>query len=385
MKVFTKNLSHKFSWLFITAIFFNQFVFGAKDQFVTIKDVSKTDTTLPKFEFELKRPYLNCQSLTYLKQPKLKEALENNYSQEIYFNKIQSPDATPLFSKNDFFENLINSTIKNEIKFKNDYYVFYHVQHLEFLLFQDLFKDFYKLFSKKTLKDFFMLRTPNQDNAKFKTISNFLKFYSNNNKIKQKYFDYHAKISNLLLSVNPSLFGNEFCGESNLTYFFTQDSIYREIMPFIKSIFSFYKIDYLFEKYKKEIKKLRNLLFESQKYKTELLLQIFIPKNKIGKLVYRAYKYGKPYYKNQSKSNLASADLNIYQNNSFYFAANDLDKIISLDKMQFKLLINDKVLNPDSGIKMFRYYDETENVKKYKEQFNKLIDQINKDIVKKNF
>mgnify|MGYP006292861397 CR=1 FL=1 len=52
----------------------------------------------------------------------------------------------------------------------------------------------------------------------------------------------------------------------------------------------------------------------------------------------------------------------------------------NIDRMQFRILLNEDImLNPDSGVKIFRYCNETELVKEYKKKLDKLFADISKD------
>ena len=71
----------------------------------------------------------------------------------------------------------INKILQKELELKEDYYVFYHGQKREFLLFQDLFEALYKIKLKKAFSDFIMLRIPDRNHKKYKNAQNFLEAF----------------------------------------------------------------------------------------------------------------------------------------------------------------------------------------------------------------
>jgi hypothetical protein len=367
MKVFIKNLSHKFSWLFVATIFLGQFAFGAKDQFVRVVN-DDANYFKTKLDFQIPNNK-NCQTLTYLNRPSLRKNVEADYSHKIN-----------LIGK-DFFENLINTIIEKELELKEDYYVFYHGKKLEWLLFDDILDALNKILLKKSMKDFFLLRIPDKDHKMFKSVSEFLKYYKENGLINDWDFDHKTQIQKLLISVNPSLFGNNYnLGECTFYYFLNSTNAESpDIEPLIKKIFEHFKIVTLYNKYENQIKNLFQLLKTNDQAKTGVLMQFFIPKNIINDVAYRCIEFGNLYYSNP-EFHPASIDADRYQNDSFF----STEAISSeFDKMQFRLLINEKLLNPNSKIKIFRYYKETGPVKTYKRELESLISQINTDVLKK--
>ncbi|MFA6991441.1 MAG: hypothetical protein WC192_05335, partial [Candidatus Babeliales bacterium] len=137
------------------------------------------------------------QTLAYLGHPGLQSEVSNIFSSKISEIGL------------DFFKNLLKSVIQNEIRFKKDYYVFYHGQPRDFAFIQDLYRGLYELVYKKEMRDFVMLRIPSENQAQFETVFDFLKYYIKNDEIfRSGAFDLQSHVKNLLLSVNPSLFGN---------------------------------------------------------------------------------------------------------------------------------------------------------------------------------
>lgn len=365
VKIIFKKLKSKSILLFIASLFLAQFVFSANDQFVRfVNDNTNFFNTRLNFQIPSNK---TCQTITYLNHPNLRQNIEDNYSYKIN-----------LIGK-EFFENLINTVIEKELEFKESHYVFYHGKQLEFLLFDDLLDALNKIIFKKSVKNFFMLRIPDKDHKKFKTISEFLKYYMENGLIYDWDFDHKSQIQKLLLSVNPSLFGNNYnSGECTFYYFLNSTNANSlNIKNLIKNIFEFFKVEYLYKKYEDKISNLLQLLSTSDPKKTGILLQIFVPKNITDEVAYRCIPWGNLYY-TDPQFHPASVDADKYQNNTFSYS-----ELLSntLDEIQFRLLINEKLLDPNSKIRMFRYYNETNYVKQYEKELTLLINQINQDIL----
>ena len=287
----------------------------------------------------------------------------------------------------DFFEHLLDDVIKKEIEFEDEYYVFYHGQKREFIFPQDLYEGFYKIKFKQALKDFFMLRIPTKpsfifstdDFEKFKTIKEFIKKHIDNGEIKQWDFDEHKNIKKVLLAVNPSLFGNNFNGgESSFNYFINSgNASWIDITQITKDVFEYFEIPHLYTKHKKELDYLAKLVSTTYDAKeTGILLQIFIPKKIVDDVAYRCKAWGLLHYQNPN-THPASLDLEKYKQDSFTFLTPDY----TLDEMQFRLLLNNQfLLNPKSGVKFFRYYNETERTKGYKSKLQNLLQSITTEV-----
>jgi len=88
---------------------------------------------------------------------------------------------------------------------------------------------------------------------------------------------------------------------------------------------------------------------------------------------------GEPYYKGVEKGEYpkATKDLDCYKQGKI---EKGQDSLI-FDETQFRLLINNEMLlNSDSGIQMIRFCNETENVKKYRQGLEQLLDKISQDV-----
>lgn len=308
---------------------------------------------------------VNTQSLTYLNRKNLRNKVSSSFDFKL----------TTLGK--DFFENLINDVIKKEVEFKDNYYVFYHGQKREFLLLQDLYAGLNQAINKKTLKDFVQLRLPDSDLKKFRTVLEFLKESIKNGEIKNSMFDELSHIRKFILAVNPSLFGNNYnWGESTFSYFInSSNASYIDISNLVQQTFEHFNLKHLYPKYQEEIVSISALLSAAEQQKTGLLQQIFIPKEKVNLIAYQCKPWGLLYHSNP-ENNPASIDLETYKNDTFSVFTSDK----SVDEKQFRLLINQDMLSPDNGIKIFRYTNQTENTKKYNDRLKNLLAQISNDI-----
>ena len=376
-------LSKIFKSIFIFCFLFTSLIFGVeKLDPLQHQDVFKLidNHHHQEISFELARelfPERRSQTAIYLQQKGINQRLGESYKGHIERIGIT------------FFEKLINDIIKKELEFENSHYVFYHGQKKEFLLIQDLFEAFFKIAFKKAFDDFFILRSPDQDSEKFKNIQSFLNKYIKNKEIYDWNFDAKPHIQKILLSVNVSLFGNTYyLGESSFHYFL--QSCYGNVInfhDFIKDTFKYFKYLKYYEKFKTKLEILYKILFEYEKNQTGILIQIFIPKKIVDNVAYRCKPWGLLYYKNLFGLNFfskkPSENLEQYQSNKMGSIMNYYFMQTEMDAIQFRILLNSEImLNPDSGVKMFRYYNETENIKKYKEEFSKLISEIEHELEK---
>jgi len=315
----------------------------------------------------------NCQTLSHLSHHHIRNwviSYKQNDRTEYYKQKIHQIGHTQL-------ESLFNQIIEKEQKYKNAYHVFYHGQKREFMLLQDLFAQLYKLKYKKALTDFIMLRIP--DDADLKKYPNIKKFLEEYDGI--HFHDAHNPFRKLLLSVNPSLFGNSYsyqdAGLSSTFYFFinSRNCSRIDLSPLIKDTFDYFGMSSCYQNHQEEFDELLQLLSEEEQTKTGLTIQIFVPKDLVDTITYKAYPGGEPTENPIIHS--PATELEQYKQESF------IKKIgfDTLDGIQFRLLMHTKyMLNPKSGIKFFRYYNETKNICLYQEKLQLLISQIENEI-----
>lgn len=306
------------------------------------------------------------QTMAYLSNEDLQPEINRNY-----INHIMRLGKT-------YCLDLFNSIIAKERQYQDGYSTFYHGQDRIFLLFQDMYKGLYEIVNKKQLCDFIMLRIPSKDAGTFKTIQQFLKHYINNDKISNWDFDHLDEVRQRLICLNPSLFGNTHRpGECTLSYFLGSHSIsVIDVLGLVQNTFDALAYKNMFNIYKKELKELSSLLSSSEPTKTGVLLQIFIPNKLVNELTYRCERYGKLYYTDKHPEwHPASFDLHEYKKGGYW-------NPLSLDATQFRLLINEKTLDTNNGMRMFRYYNKTPNIQTYEQKLQNLLKRIGNDITR---
>ena len=308
----------------------------------------------------------STQTLSYLRRPGLRNVL-NSYNYKI--DKIG----------HEFFKELFEVIISKEMEFKDDFYVFYHGQKREFMLIQDLYQGLYEWMYKKAFRDFVMLRIPDKDFSKFESVKEFLRKYIVNGKISMWNFDDDSDIKKILLSVNPSLFGNSYsAGECTFYYFLnSSNASFLDTSFLVKNVFDFFKLENCFDMHKNEIEELSKLLSAFEESKTGILLQIFIPKALANDIAYRCRPWGLLYHDNVKKPETydVAADLCEYQ------SKNTLDDY-AFDSTQFRLLMNKAMLDSQSGVKILRYCNETSALKEYKTKLKALLNKIGRQYEK---
>ena len=264
---------------------------------------------------------------------------------------------------------LIQKIIQKESDLSKNKAVFYHAQNRTFLLPQDVYKKINLILFKKTIKTIVLLRIPNKESQKYKSVKDFLE------KFNYEINDDDEVIKSLLLSVNPTIFGNtayDETGESSLEYFLAScNANETNALLFTQNIFKYFNIEEIYFKYEKQLNELYEFLKSNEKNKTGILLQISIPLNEINQFIYQAEPWGKPCLNSLPITSLLTQYLSrsfINQNNSK-----------KIDQLQFRVLLNDKFLQ-NKNIKIFRYFNKTSNIKIYKEKLNILFKNLEQDI-----
>lgn len=279
----------------------------------------------------------------YLSIPTLKQGIENKWPNEI---KQHKP--------------MIDTIMAREQELNDTHYVFYHGQNGSFRIFQDFLKEWYRLMHmKEELNEFDMLRlwekaAPQAD------ANGFLDKYNGN------IDNYRPEIQEVILSVNLSLFANLYdCSACTFRYFTDNYSMRPpNIRTLVQQVFTEHGIDH------KHIDALFKLAVEENKAN---LLQIFIPKELVDQCTYLAIRGGKPnrnsivgscFDKTRGWHTKISPILDLYQSNPSALTPQELDLL------QGRIVLSqDIMLNPDSGVKIFRYtpIDDTK-VKSYQKE-----------------
>lgn len=303
------------------------------------------------------------QTISYLSRLELRQSLAEEFNSEI--NRIGA----------DFFKDLFRRVLDREVKFKRDYFVFYHGQQRMFKMVYDLSRSLFEIVCKKTLRDFIFMRFPGDDFSKFNSVQEFLKKYIENGKINRCDFDHIPKISSRLLALNPCLFGNSrYLGECSFYYFIVSSNASGvDFGRLIYKMLQSFDLQDFYEEQELVINEMLNLLSEYEVGQTGVLVQIFIPRRLVNDTVYRCRPWGLLYHEDDPQAHPADQDLNAYENGSF----NEQFKLdYEFDSVQFRALMNQNMLDPAKGVKYFCYYKETENIKKYETLFHKFVKEL---------
>lgn len=285
---------------------------------------------------------------------------------------------------------LIDSVVAKEREYSETHYVFYHGQRAEHYILQDFLKQLYQFISiHAPLKDFEFLR-PWHDAVQYVDANTYIDSYEKLNTF--GWNDCTPKLKKEMMCVNLALMGNAtYAGECTWHYFINNCNAGPVNIQFIlEGIFSEFNLD------KNYIPKLLDL-FKKVPLKHGLLQQIFVPREKVDGCVYLSHDYGTPYrfpiladlfdlVKKRHRS--ISAVLDYYQNSP--------EKISKIDLLQARFLFSqDILLNPDSGVKVFRYSaNDLGDTGNYQKDLQDLMQQIvtdwlssgafQKDLYKKN-
>lgn len=261
----------------------------------------------------------------------------------------------------------VDAIIEAEKRYFNDYYVFYHGQKSQFWMLQEFLKELYTLIKiHSPLREFEFLRAWHEAVATYQ-VNNFIDTHEpklpKDAATQTAIWDdtTPAMIKNMLC-VNLSIFGNfTYQGESSFEYFINNSNAsFVAVENILSKLFDHFGFD------KSYIAQLsaQNKLFS---HKNGLLLQIFVPKNKVDQYVYLSEAWGIPYRKK------LDATWNPHKKRHLKISTL-LEKYIkephlmgNFDQLQARILMSqDCLLNPDSGVKIFKYSTENqENIVAY--------------------
>lgn len=247
------------------------------------------------------------------------------------------------------YKKLVDEVIAKEKEFCGTHYVFYHGQMAEHYILQDFQKQLYQFLSVRVpIKDFEFLRT--WSSAREQIDAN--NYIDNHEKTTGYWNDHDSLLKKDMACVNLALFGNiTNMGECTWYYFITNSNVGPvNIEMLLKNIFDEFNLNQSY------IPKLL-ALFKKVDIKKGLLQQIFVPKEKVDQCVYLAHAFGTPYRasildaifdtKKQRHTSISKI-LDHYQANP--------EKISGLDTLQARVFFaQDIMLNPDSGVKIFRH------------------------------
>ena len=245
------------------------------------------------------------------------------------------------------YKSIIDQTIARENELKDDYYVFYHAQQSYYRILHDLMKETYQLLAMEPdFKDFRFLRAW-FDGPEKVNVHEFLTMHESFLNTSWHYFD-----SQQMLCANLALFGNSNAAYECTFFYFVNNanimppSLYGCLQDFIDT----FKFD---QKFINDLMDLANMVATQE----GLLYQIFIPKSKVDQYAYLSYVGTAPWNKpintlyfdaNKNRHSELSPILEQYCNDPF--------SILEIDRIQARILLSqDLLLNPKSGIKVYRY------------------------------
>ena len=334
-------------------------------------------------------PHLLVKHVQVIKELKdrftTKESTSGSYSHktnktqtEAHFSIYKESISTNYGSSLIEHKELIDSIRKTEKEHAGTHYVFYHGMRFDFMILQDLLKEFYALYSLKNISDFeftraalpyFELAYSQYDNFPFEDVNTYLDNNPELNDLKNPY-------KSQLLSVNLSLFGNYNDIMCSSFYYFMNDFNLGHV-----DIESFFRILFYSSSLKFNEKYIKPLLELQEQIKTKegLLLQIFIPKESVNKYVYLSRMCGIPwsgyieaqtYDTDKKRHTKISGVLEKYIHHP--------EDIAALDSLQARIVLTpDFMLNPDNGVKIVRYTTaDKQALIKYQKELKALTQQI---------
>lgn len=261
------------------------------------------------------------------------------------------------------YKDIIHTAIQREKEFSGTHFVVYHAQQHEWMIVQECIKHLITLLDIQPMQsDFIYLR-----NKTIKQLINYANAqeYVNDNNPRINDHDERDK----LLSTNLSLFGNHNnSGECTFDYFINNMSVHtahNHLQRALTVLFNDYNLD---KKHVQSLIDVSTLLSGT----TGNLIQIFIPKKLINQVAYLARAWGHPYPyeivekyfdKEKQRHHKITPILKQYQCDPKQ--NKKLEETI--DEIQARLLFIEPMLNPQSGIKMFRYNTVSEKKMKQAE------------------
>jgi len=289
------------------------------------------------------------------------------------------------------YQGIVDQAIARERELCDSYQVFYHGQRLGFRVLQDVLKEIYSFINiQHPLKDFEFLRTWYQA-EKLPEVNEFIDREESELIEQQKFVgkkptpaeiawhDHLPHLTKNMLCVNLALFGN-FTNEweSSFWYFVNNHNIAAiELEDMLKGIFAHFGFNKL---YIRQILKLQELI----QTREGNLVQIFIPKDKVDNYVYLSQPFGTPFRKSihthaydpkRMRHTKISPILKKY--------CKEAGSIEEFDELQARVLLSqDCMLDPNSGVKIFKYTTASDSaVQEYQKQLNQILTNMFKEWV----
>ncbi|HEV2600742.1 MAG TPA: ankyrin repeat domain-containing protein [Candidatus Babeliales bacterium] len=283
---------------------------------------------------------------------------------------------------------LIKKMLENEILYEPTHFVFYHAQNQDNYGFAQFLRNLYNYEHPKDPlhSDFEFLRFW-QDGSKYSNVNDYLDSFGIPNPFvpkKGNLNDYNERIQAVLLSVNPTIFGNfnsAAIGECTYDYFLQNRSIQNATRKSLERIFKKNQFKSSF------IDDLLNINKQFQS-KTGNIIQIFIPKNLVNSCTYFAKPWGVP-----RGAPFVDAQGNPIANNDYdakrkrYIKTNTILEIVQNKtgiieysaSIQLRLFFSKTgpLLNPNMGAKVFYFTTlSEEQLQNYKEQIRNVSEKI---------
>lgn len=177
--------------------------------------------------------------------------------------------------------------------------------------------------------------------------------------------DHRADLVKNMMCLNLSLFGN-FSNSGECTFYYFTSSLSLSA-PYLDTLLGELFDNFGFnKKYISDLTRINDGLVTTEGN----LMRIFVPKDKVDDYIYLSHAYGTPYRDKidvsvfDSKKNRHTRISTILDR----YSANPTS-IADADRLQARVLLSqDCMLNPESGVKIFRYTTAKDNeMKKYKQ------------------
>lgn len=270
----------------------------------------------------------------------------------------------------------VDDIIAAEKEYCSDYYVFYHGQRSQFWLLQEFLKELYALIKiHSPLTQFEFLRMWHEAAHTYQ-VNSFIDSYEPKLPKDGQGAIWNDTIPDLIknmLCVNLSIFGNlTYGGESSFNYFLSNSNAsFNSIETILGKLFDHFGLN---KCYIAQLKAQETWF----SHKNGILLQIFVPKNKVDQYVYLSKAWGTP-HRNQLDNTWNPAKKRHMKISTL------LDKYIkepqlmgNFAQLQARILLSqDCMLNPDSGVKILKYSSESQdNMENYKQAIKYLAKEV---------
>lgn len=355
-----------------------------KEDIGTQKKLSELEDSIKKDRF--------TQTVAHLSLESIRELIEKIYGDQV----------TPFF-------NIIASAIVQEQKLKDTHFVCYHGTDSEWMVAQDLYTQLYKyLYPEEKISEEFKFTRFAEESIGHETAQDFLV-----SELQEKgLINDQGAMGAVLISTNLALFGNvSSSGECTWEYFLESKSHYKPTVELYKKMMDHLELT---DKYIEEIFALNDVV----KTKGQMLMQIFIPQEKIDEIAYLAWTRGIPAHQKTIKWILGNVPNKAWESvkpvmeqlteqfkteqekNSMFKEIMDEAKkggfsphaylkmyrnkpweVEGINYTQARLIVTpDMLLNPEWGIKIHRYTTlSRETLKEYNDKLNAIIDKIIKE------